>query len=183
MNKEEAGRVIAFLSQSGKLKNVTRAGWQRKKIKNPESVAEHSFRVGLFVIASKKHIEKEYNFNKCLMLALIHDLAELKIGDITKHDGISVYKKQKIESDAMKQISNALDKDFLYNLWKEFEYGKNKEARLIKDFDVIEMVMQAQEYKKINPSVDLKEFFSKDTLSRIKTKIGKKLLNELLASS
>src|SRR5207245_9978078 len=42
--------VATFLHEAGHLKNLPRAGWLLLGIRHPESVAEHSFRVGLLGI-------------------------------------------------------------------------------------------------------------------------------------
>lgn len=46
--------VIRFAYEAGHLKHLPRAGWQLAGVAQPESVAEHSFRVGIlaYVIAA-----------------------------------------------------------------------------------------------------------------------------------
>ncbi len=38
--------------------------------------------------------------------------------------------------------------DEIYNLWMEYETGSTIEARLVKDFDKFEMIVQADEYER-----------------------------------
>ena len=64
------------------LKNVPRKGWTNKlKIKNPESVADHSFSMALMaMILSELH---KLDTKKILEMALLHDLVESIVGDFT----------------------------------------------------------------------------------------------------
>ena len=45
-------------------------------------------------------------------------------------------------------------------LWNEYETQSSAEARLVKDIDKLEMVIQAFEYEQTHPSLDLEDFFS-----------------------
>ncbi len=50
----------------------------------------------------------------------------------------------------MEQIRSTLGSgvgDELFQLWLEYEEGSSKEAKLVKDFDKFEMIMQAYEYE------------------------------------
>jgi len=49
--------------------------------------------------------------------------------------------------------------DEFYNLWLEYENQSSKEAKLVKDLDRFEMIVQALEYEKAQP-VDVEEFFT-----------------------
>ena len=71
---------LKFLSEIGKLKDVTRTGWERVKVTNPESVADHSFRLALMAMIYAKNIGLDEN--KCIKLALVHDIHEIYTKDI-----------------------------------------------------------------------------------------------------
>ena len=47
----EADRIVEFLYEVGQLKRLPRAGWLFTGVQNPESVAAHSFRVGVLAYA------------------------------------------------------------------------------------------------------------------------------------
>ena len=46
--------------------------------------------------------------DKCIKMALVHDIAESIVGDITPHCGISKDEKHRLESEAMEQIRSKL---------------------------------------------------------------------------
>ena len=68
------------------LKQLPRTGWVRSGVENPESVAAHSW--GMAVLALRL-APKELDIEKILSLCLIHDLPEVRVGDLTPHDDIS----------------------------------------------------------------------------------------------
>ena len=149
--------IVKFLIEAGKLKRVKRKGWVIHGVKEPESVAEHSFRTALMatVLADTFNVNRE----KAVIMALIHDLAESEIGDISLHDKISKKEKHRKEKKAFEKLASLLDDKELYKLWLEFEKGKTKEARLVHQLDKLEMHLQAMEYER-SQKRDLSEFFS-----------------------
>jgi putative hydrolase of HD superfamily len=44
---DASAAIVSFAYEAGQLKNLPRSGWLRAGIKNPESVADHSFRVAV----------------------------------------------------------------------------------------------------------------------------------------
>src|SRR3990172_1220246 len=70
---------LEFLKIVGRSKRLLRTGWVREGIKNPESIAEHSFRVGVMAmtIANKLKVNKD----KLMKMALVHSLGEAITGD------------------------------------------------------------------------------------------------------
>jgi len=64
-------------------------------------------------------------------------------------------------------------------LWYEYENGETNEAKLVKDFDKIEMIMQALEYEE-QQGKDLSEFFA-SVDGKLQTDTGKQWANEIVA--
>ena len=91
--------IIELLHMIGKLKELKRTGWVLRKVPNPESVADHTFRVLIMalLLADKLNLDK----NKCVQMALIHDISESITGDITPRDKISKEEKHKLEKKAI----------------------------------------------------------------------------------
>jgi len=82
--------------------------------------------------------------NRALTLALIHDLAEAKTGDIDAYDQISTEKplignKADLEESAVREMTDDLPfGDWIYSLWKEYEDQETIEAKFVKALDRIE---------------------------------------------
>eukprot|EP00828_Plagiopyla_frontata_P018981 TRINITY_DN24277_c0_g1_i1.p3 TRINITY_DN24277_c0_g1~~TRINITY_DN24277_c0_g1_i1.p3 ORF type:complete len:101 (+),score=19.84 TRINITY_DN24277_c0_g1_i1:157-459(+) len=74
-----------------------------------ETVSSHCFRTALF--SSLLYNQKELDLNKCIIMGLIHDIAESIIGDITPYDGVSKEEKQKLEEEGFKKICESLPQE------------------------------------------------------------------------
>lgn len=115
-------------------------------------------------------------------MAIVHDLAEALVGDITPHDGVSNEKKHELEQKAMDTICNTLgntaEADEILSLWNEYEAGSSAEAILVKDFDKFEMILQADEYEVAEEDKDLSDFFE-STKDYFKTPLVKQWASEL----
>ncbi len=155
----DISKLLSFLHEIGKLKQLLRKGWVRHNIPQPESVAAHSFRLSLMaqILAPALGLD----VGRCLQMAIIHDIAESQIGDITPHDPITPQKKIEIEHQAMQNLINLLpDRATILNLWQEYLAQETLESKFVNQLDKLEMVLQAKEYQKDNPTADLKEFWN-----------------------
>ncbi|MEM6767920.1 MAG: HD domain-containing protein [Bacteroidota bacterium] len=169
---------ISFINEVILLKEQTRQGWIRYKIQNPESVADHSFGLCLLVLTFCDLLPN-LDIKKCLVLALIHDLAEVRVGDITPHDNISKSEKYCLEKLAFEYFSHLLEDQTFYDLWIEYESCVTLEAQFVRDLDILESVFQAKRYE--NYDVDLEEFWVYAKRA-IKTKIGFEIYSLLKSS-
>ena len=86
----------------------------------PESIADHMYRMSLMAMVAAKEMPG-LDQNRCVKLALIHDVAEAIVGDITPNDPVSKEEKNKMESDAMAKIramlGDALGGEEMEALW------------------------------------------------------------------
>lgn len=145
----------------GHLKSVKRAGWVRKEVDNPESVAEHMYRMAMMALALPP--DSGLDRDKCIKIALVHDMAETIVGDITPFEDVDKKVKHKQEKEATSHISNLLGNEVgteLFDLWMEYETQSTPEAKFVKDLDKLEMLYQAYEYETAEGSYGrLQEFF------------------------
>lgn len=119
---------LSFTAYLCILKHLKRTGWVIRNVNDCETISGHMYRMGLmtFLLGS----ENELNRTKCMELgreyvifffklilfcfncvydvALVHDLAESVVGDITPLCGISREEKQRRELEAMHEISNLI---------------------------------------------------------------------------
>ena len=63
-------------------------------------------------------------------------------------------------------------------LWREYEGAQSPEARLVKDFDKLEMILQAHEYEGAQPGLELQEFFD-STAGKWRTELGRSWAEEV----
>ncbi|KAI9142813.1 HD domain-containing protein [Paraphysoderma sedebokerense] len=142
--------VLEFLNICENLKKTKRTGWINHGIPKAESIADHMHRMGLIAMLIQ---DPSLDRNKCIKMAIVHDLAEAVVGDLTPDCGISKEEKFKREKDAMHHFTSSLlsstpQAQEMYSLWLEYEAGSTPEAQLIKDIDKFEMIVQAFEYEK-----------------------------------
>ncbi len=150
-----------------------------KKVSEPETVAEHAFRVVVLCLALAQTLGVDQE--KLVKMAIIHDLGETSTGDIVVEKGKIVdkekkIKKEKIEKNAIREILWGFGEDYGV-LFQEMIEGKSPEARAFWQIDKLEMAIQAYEYEK-NQTVDLKEFIDNADM-HIVDPILKNTINEL----
>lgn len=150
-------RYVELFRKIGILKRTEREGWKRIGIDDPESVADHSFRAAFMALILAE--EFELDGFKLVKLLLIHDIAESEIGDITPQDSISKREKFDNEKKVIQEMSGFFENDLnLLDIWKEFETGESREAKIARDIDRLERIFQALEYEEEYPKKDLSEF-------------------------
>lgn len=146
---------LTTLLQTLELKAVVRSGWERKFISKPESVAAHSWSVAFLVLNT---LPIRLNQERALTYAILHDLGESIIGDITPFDGIPKSEKQDREARAMREICNGLPRGSeLLLAWEAYEQQLDDESRFVRQLDRLDMALQAIYYAKAYEN-DLLEF-------------------------
>ncbi len=147
--------LLDFLSTAGGLKAIPRTGWVESGIDDPESVADHSYRTALtaMVLSDINGLDT----CKVMRMALLHDLAEAEVGDVTPREKMENHRE--LEDEAMRRILSGFEdaqRELYWSIWVEFQDNKSEEAVLVHDADKIEMVLQASEYqcKSTNPNLD-----------------------------
>ena len=139
--------IIKFLEIAGVLKRTQRTGWVDIGVYQPESVADHTFRTAVFCMLYAD-IE-DLDPLKLLRIALIHDLPEAIIGDLMPNQKTGETRKK--EENAIKQMLSLLPKTQRENylaVWNEYQAGKTKEAKAVRQIEKIEMALQAKEYER-----------------------------------
>jgi putative hydrolase of HD superfamily len=99
---------------------------------------------------------------KLLRMALIHDLPEAVIGDLLPSQKSAETKEN--EENAMHQILSLLPKMQRENylaVWNEYQEGKTREAKAVRQLEKIEMALQAKEYEKFGSASKSLERFIK----------------------
>ena len=176
-NNEGTESGVAFAKLIGKLKSTPRTGWVRRGIPLCESVADHSWRVAALSLLLEG---TDLDVGKCMQLAVVHDIAECIVGDIAPDDEISKEDKQKLENSAIRTLENRLQAfcrveeggDFgvtlMTKLFHEYEERESPESIAVKDLDLLDMLIQADEYED-RYGVSLSDFFESVPPERICT--------------
>ncbi|KAF3777499.1 HD domain-containing protein 2 [Nymphaea thermarum] len=168
--------AIDFLSLCHRLKITKRTGWVRRGIENPESISDHMYRMGIMALITADI--PGVNRDRCIKLAIVHDIAEggishafdAIVGDIAPSDGIPKAEKSRREREALEHMCKLLGggprAEELSELWMEYEENLTLEAKLVKDFDKIEMILQALEYESGKFQTDVGKAWAAEIISR-----------------
>lgn len=177
---DDDAAVAGFLYEAGHLKNTPRAGWLLPGVRSPESVAEHSYRVG--VIAYVLAVMEGADPNRAAALGLFHDIGECRTGDVPsvgkRH--VSVESPDRTIVTQTAGLPDGLASS-IRSLIGEYEAKESAEARCAKDADKLECLLQAREYQaagntQVQPWVDT-------MLSAVKTESGKRLAEAAVKTS
>nr|ODO00917.1 hypothetical protein L204_01641 [Cryptococcus depauperatus CBS 7855] len=157
----EALDTLAFLHLLEQLKVQKRSGW----IREGYSISDHMCRMALMAMMLPNDVERPLDIPRCVMMALVHDLAEAHVGDITPVEGVPAHVKHQLEEQAMDAFLNEMlgsdgNKDArerFKSLWDEYEARETPESKL--DLDRLELALQAVEYERSQEVQTLTPFF------------------------
>ena len=169
--------ITNYLFETGMLKRVKRSGWWICKIKNPESVAEHSYRTAVVTfLLAKLENESDESAQKLATAAIFHDMHETRILDLHKIVARYIDGKEGAKNAQEDQIKN-LPQLIQNSLKRVITKLNNKERMILKDADLLEMGLQAKEYIEIGYT-DAEDWI-KNVEKKLKTKSAKRLIKEI----
>lgn len=170
--------IAKFIYEMGQLKRVKRSGWWIAGVENPESVAEHSFRT-IFIASILAQLEG-VNLEKVVLMALSHDMAEARTNDA--HRIVRRYVDWKnVDGKVVKEQSIRLPNEIagrITSLVEELEKGVSPEARIVRDADLLECLVQAREYQALGYR-DVADWIS-NAQAALTTESAKKLAVECI---
>jgi len=168
-------RYAKLLFESALLKRIQRTGFAYLGT-GGENVASHSFGVIFCAWILSEICEKDLDKEKLFKMALIHDLAETRIGDFNAVN--KIYNKADEKKALEDTFSDTPMKEEILSLWKEYRSLKSLEAKLVHDADVIDLIIQLKEQKDLNnPYADKWIEYAKRKLI---TEEAKKLVKSIL---
>lgn len=161
-------QIFDFITSIQKLKSIERFKdqfyWKDyPKLLRYESVAAHTWRLCMLILAIHEHLSKKLDLSKAIELALIHDLPEVIAGDPSSmgEDGLGkgshsydkniAMQQSIVEADAANKLFSVLpekEKKHLLELWQEFDSLQSYEAKVVKALDRIECMIQVLEYRR-----------------------------------
>jgi putative hydrolase of HD superfamily len=145
----EEGDLTPFFQSVLQLKSVKRAGWVSKvKVKNPESVAEHTFSMCAMAMVLADILRLDTR--KAMKMVMLHDLAESTVGDYMPGE-LTARQKVATEKKAMKSalvgLPSTIRSDY-EKIWLEYLHNKTGVAKFVHRIDKLEMALQANWYAK-----------------------------------
>ncbi|EPS28211.1 HD domain-containing protein [Penicillium oxalicum] len=164
--EENTSSPIPFFHLLERLKTTKREGWRRFGI-NGESISDHMYRMSIMTMFAPPELASRLNIPHCTKMALIHDMAESLVGDITPVDkDVTKTEKARREAATMDYITEtllgkvpggALSAQEIKRVFQEYEDNVTLEAQFVHDIDKMELLLQMVEYERSH-EIDLSEF-------------------------
>lgn len=174
-------RDLEFLYEIGALRLIPRQ-WQRFHMPNVQNLAEHHYRVMwlALVIAGR---EKTGDTAKILKMAMAHDIAESRTGDVDYIARQYVVRNEDLGIKDM--LEGTLLKDEFLELWQEYEMRESIEARIVKDADNLDVDMELRELAAQGHSLESEWQETRDHIAakHFYTKTAKQLYKEIKVSN
>jgi putative hydrolase of HD superfamily len=164
---ENTSSPVPFFHYLERLKIEKREGWRRFGISQGESVSDHMYRMSLITMLAPPALSSKLDIPRCTKMALVHDMAEGLVGDLTPVDGVPKVEKNRREAETMDWIARSLlgkvhggvAGQGIKDVWQEYEDSETLESKFVHDVDKIELLLQMVEYERVNDCrVDLSEF-------------------------
>ncbi|MCX5285703.1 HD family hydrolase [Streptomyces sp. NBC_00198] len=176
---DEMSSVARFLYEAGTLKATARTGWWMAGVRDPESVAEHSWRTALIatIIAKLEGADPA----RAAFLATWHDTQETRTGDVN-YLGRRYAPQADPAAVTEDQVSGFPDvlASTIRELVGEYEAKETPEALCASDADKLECMIQGIEYKA--QGYENAQRWIDNSRGRIKTKTGQELADAVLAT-
>ena len=147
-NNERLDGILDFLRATERLKVVTRSAYTSEG--NPESVAEHSWRLCLMALVLRDEFP-DVDLGKLLAMCVVHDLGEAIGGDVPAPEQA---RRRAADPGATKAVQEREDlltllaplpvslRQTITALWDEYESAASPEARVAKALDKLETILQ-----------------------------------------
>lgn len=165
--EENSSSPVPFFHLLERLKTTKREGWRRFGIQHGESIADHMYRMAVMTMLAPPSLASRLDIAHCTKMALVHDMAESLVGDITPVDEhVNKTEKARREAAVMDYIATgllgsvpggAVSGEQLLRVFREYEDNQTLEARFVHDIDKMELLLQMLEYERSH-EIDLSEF-------------------------
>lgn len=166
--------IANLLFQAKILKDIPRSGYHFLGA-GRESVAEHSFSIS-FIAYVMSQMEPEIDALRLITMCLVHDLPEVKTGDL------NYVQKRYVTADENKAVADITKRlpfgPALADLIHEFNEGQSIEAKLAHDADQLALILDLKALSDIGYKPPKK--WLKFALKRMKTKTGQNLAQSIM---
>lgn len=146
MDETEIDATARLIYETGLLKLSKRTGWWLCGVKDPESIAEHSFRTAIIagLLAGMEGADPA----RATFLAVWHDTQETRVSDIP-HLGrryLKAASNEQVTEDQTAGLPSVVAEQ-LRALVRDYENGDGLEVQCAHDADKLECLFQAIEYR------------------------------------
>lgn len=169
--------LVNFFFELGMFKKIEHCGTKFAGVKHPDTLGEHSCRASQ--IGYCLALIEGGNPERAASLCSFHDIGEIRIGDthrIAQRYLKTLAGEKKAVQEQMHNLGSLLQNK-IYELWQEFHAQKTLEAKIARDADLLDTILQAKEY--LDTGHKAAERWIQNGGKYLKTKTAKKLLKEI----
>lgn len=171
--------LAGLLYEMGLLKRYRRTGWLVAGVRDPESIADHSFRTA--VIASVIAVLEGGDPERAAFMSLFHDTQETRVTDIPYLGKryLRAAPNEQVTADQVRGLPEAVGR-MVREAVAEYEEKASLEAVCARDADKLECLIQAVEYREqghqnVQPWID-------SSLAALKTTSAKRVAEQVLGT-
>jgi putative hydrolase of HD superfamily len=130
------------------LDRVPRSGWALRGVPEPESVSEHAFHVVLVAWALAPRVVG-LDVARAVELAIVHDLAEVRLGDLPRTAAryLPEGAKHAAEEMALAELLLPLGERAV-DLYREYRRKESREARFVAACDKLQLLIKVSLYER-----------------------------------
>lgn len=173
---DDMARLVDFLFEAMMLKRTPRTGYAFLG-HGRENVAEHSFGVTILAFTLVR-MNGRADLTRTLKLALFHDLAEARTGDLNyMNKRYASMDEDRALADAASGLPFEVE---LLSAWREWRAGETLEAQLAADADQLDMALELRRLETLGSQQARDWLFYAQ--KRLKTDEGQQLFEEIIHS-
>ena len=170
--------IVNLLNEIGMLAHLPRSGLGFLG-SGKQSVAEHSFRVALIAYALARLSKDPIDLNKLIMICLLHDLPEARIGDL------NYVQKKYVQPRLEKALEDLSKGSFLgpeiVDWIGEYEKGTTLESKIAHDADQLELILLLKREHELG-NLKAADWYQR-VRQRIATPMGLELAESIIQTS
>lgn len=166
--------IVNFFFELMYLKRIPRSGFMVVGIREPDSVAEHSFVAAqiAYILAKMENVDAEH----AAIIALFHDNSETRLGDLNLIQQQYLDKEQAEKKAFLEQTRGLTQSEELMAVFEEFKEGNTPEGIIARDAERLELVIQIKCY--LDTGVSNKAF--QNWIGRVRAQLRTDSAKELL---
>ena len=177
-------RWLDLLLTANVLKTTPRTGWHLRGVPQAEDVAAHSWGTAMVALTLAEMSDEDLDHGRLLSMAILHDLAEAEVSDIPRLAVRFLPPGAKNDAEA-RALAEMLDGLPLATSWTAlldvYKHEASPEARLVRDADRLEFLLQAFVYRETTGNLRLEQIRQVYAERRFATAAARTLADRILA--
>lgn len=167
-----------FYTTLNRLKFLQRQGWKDRGL-NADTIASHTY--SAIVIGWVLAHQAGVKVDKVIEMLTVHDLVMAKMEDVTPNSG-KYDQKRNLEEEAKSKIAKLLPKNIqkkYLDLFDEFNAQETPEAKIAKQADKLETLLQGEAYEIETSDTTILDEFLETYKNAFTTKLGKQIFQQI----